>query len=112
MRIDITDIMAALIAALLAAAASYAIPWLKAKTGCAQWENLREYARTAVMAAEQMYRKLSGPEKLKKATEAVDRLLRRHGISYDKEAVRCEIESAVLALKREALKREDDDDGD
>ena len=100
--IDATSIIVAFIGLLAAAVAMHALPWLKAKAGHARWEQLHAYTQVAVGAAQQMFKAADGEAKLGYATAHVKKMLESHGIKFDADVIRAEIESAVLRIKKEA----------
>lgn len=100
MTIDLTEIIIAIIALLMALAARYLIPYLEAKLGNERFENLKAVVVTAVKAAEMLYTE-HGMGKEKKAY--VMQYLNKKGYTVDLDTIDNLIESAVLDLnKKEA----------
>lgn len=95
--IDLTQIMTALIAIIAAIATRYLVPWIKGNTNAHEREDLLEWAKISVMAAEQLYWQSSGPERKQYVVD----FLRNQGFDVDDKAVDNAIEAAVLALHKE-----------
>ena len=75
--------------------------WLVAKTDNEKLERVKAWARTAVAAAEQMYRKYDDPhgtERKKYATDAILLMSSKCGIHLNKEEVETMIEAAVQEI--------------
>lgn len=89
---NITPIVNAVIALAAAAITAFVIPWIKSKTTAAQREEVNEWVRIAVTAAEQIYRE-TGKGKEKKAY--VLKFLEEKNLKIDGESVDLMIESAV-----------------
>lgn len=88
--IDLTDILQAVIALIVAMITYKLIPWLKARTTESQQKVLLAVTRTLVFAAEQLYGAGKGPEKL----AWVEEELAKRGYTVDTAA----IESMVREL--------------
>jgi len=88
--IDLTKIFEAVIALAAALVTTFLIPWIKQRLTAGQQEALESIIETAVLAAEQMYGKGMGREKLQ---AVIDYL---HGKGYDVDIE--QIEAAVYAL--------------
>ena len=88
--IDLTDILQAVIALIVAMITYKLIPWLKARTTESQQKVLLAVTRTLVFAAEQLYGAGKGPEKL----AWVEEELAKRGYTLDTAA----IESMVREL--------------
>ena len=87
--IDLTKIVEAVIALAAAVITGLLIPWVRMRLSAAQREKLDAVIEVAVMAAEQMYGKGMGQEKLKAAVDYIE----GKGYTVDIE----EIEAAVWA---------------
>lgn len=75
--------------------------WLSARTDNEKLERVKAWARTAVAAAEQMYRKYDDPhgtERKKYATDAILLMSSKCGIHLTKEEVETMIEAAVQEI--------------
>ena len=99
--IDITPIILAVIALLLAVLTVFVIPYLKSKMSKDEWEKLYSIVVIAVKAAEQVF-KLSHPEggagALKK--QYVLQYLEALGYVVDTEEVNLMIENAVYEINQ------------
>lgn len=89
--IDLTELCGTLIAALCALVTYRLIPWIKARASAAQQEALGMAVRTAVYAAEQLYRTNVVTDRL----DYAERWLKRHGYSVD----RAQIEAQVKQMR-------------
>ena len=93
---DLTPVLCAAIALLVAVVVYVAVPYYKAKTTAEQRENIAFWAKLAVEAAEKIY-KDSGMGAAKKAY--VIKFLEEHGIKLDQDKLDVVIESAVLQMQ-------------
>lgn len=89
---NITPIVEAVIALAAAVVTVFVVPWIKSKTTAAQREEINEWVKTAVTAAEQVYKE-TGKGKEKKAY--VLKFLEEKDLKIDGESVDLMIESAV-----------------
>ena len=94
--IDLTEIIRAVIALLLALITSYLIPLIRRKADAQKLATLRLWVNIAVTAAEQIF-KGAGLGEEKKAY--VIEFLQAHGFTVDMEELDNLIESAVHELK-------------
>lgn len=94
MRIDLTEIITAVIALLSALVIRYLVPWIRSKTTETQRGDLLRWVEIAVTAAQQMYYQSSGAER----KDYVLRFLEEHGFDIEDPAVDAAIEAAVLQL--------------
>lgn len=94
--IDLTEIIRAVIALLLALITSYLIPLIRRKADAQKLATLRLWVNIAVTAAEQIF-KGTGLGEEKKAY--VIEFLQAHGFTVDMEELDNLIESAVHELK-------------
>lgn len=92
--IDLTPLMNAIIALVAAIILRYVIPWLKAKTTTQQREDMLAWVDIAVMAAQQVYYKMDGKDRLDYALE----LLEDKGFDINDSALLDAVEAAVLKL--------------
>ena len=92
---DYTQIISAVIALISALVSAFLIPWLKTKIDADKLQTLRTYVEIGVKAAEQLYRDLSGPEKLEKAKEGIVEMLNEKGIPISEMEMDLLIESVV-----------------
>ena len=98
--IDLTGVAVALLSMLAAWITTQAVPWIKARTTAEQRRMAQRLVKTAVYAAEQLYKGSGrGEEKLR----YVQQRLKDAGIKLDTAVVAEMIEAAVLEL---AIKRE------
>lgn len=102
--IDITPIITAvvnvLISVLATLIATKVIPWIHTKFDQQQLEFIKSVVKIAVKAAEQLFDKAQGAEKLAYAIKFVVEALAEKGIVVDEELLRTYIEAAVLELHR------------
>ena len=89
---DITPVVNAVIALTAAVITAFVVPWIKSKTTMAQREEVNEWVKIAVTAAEQIYRE-TGKGKEKKAY--VLKFLEEKNLKIDEKSVDLMIESAV-----------------
>lgn len=95
MKIDLTEILQALITLLAGLITYKLIPWIKSKVSAQQFANLNAAAKVAVFAAEQMFASGDNETKLNYAIQQ----LSQAGFSVDSNTIRAVIENAVYALK-------------
>lgn len=102
--IDITPIVKAVvevvIGILATLVATKVIPWIHSKFDQEQLDFIKAVAKIAVRAAEQLFDKAQGAEKLEYAMHFVLSALAEKGIVIDEELLRSYIEAAVLELHR------------
>ena len=110
MTIDITPIVKAIIEVLIGVVTvlitTKVMPWLNSKLEKSQLELVKDIVKIAVKAAEQLFDKAQGREKLEYAMQFVVSALAERNITIDPEQLRTLIESAVLELHR-ALETEE-----
>ena len=104
MKIDITQIVVALIGLLSAILTGFLVPWIKSKIGVNndkitdnQRMLLKLAIETAVTAAEQIYKSDEGQKK----KAYVIGLLENQGFTVDSAALDAAVEAAVYRIKRE-----------
>ena len=78
------------------------VPWLKSKIDANKLENVKEIVKSAVGAAEQLWKddSGSGQTKLEYATDMINKALESKKIKIDADLVRSYIEAAVLELNK------------
>ena len=102
--IDITPIITAVVEVVVGVVVSLiatkVIPWIHSKFDQEQLEFIKAIVKIAVRAAEQLFDKEQGAEKLEYAIKFVLAALSEKGIIIDEELLRSYIEAAVLELHR------------
>ena len=93
--IDLTPVMEAVIALIVAVITAFVIPWLKGKISADKLEQIKLWVTVAVEAAEQLY-KGSGRGEEKKAY--VVQFLQEKGFTPDPDSLDKLIEAAVFNL--------------
>lgn len=93
-RIDLTQILLAVLSLLASIITRFLVPWVKSRTTESDQKILESTARIAVFAAEQLYGALKGDMKLKFAKA----YLQRHGWDVDTDEVKTTIEAMVQEL--------------
>ena len=93
--IDLTPVMEAVIALIVAVITAFVIPWLKGKISADKLEQIKLWVTVAVEAAEQLY-KGSGRGEEKKAY--VVQFLQEKGFTLDPDSLDKLIEAAVFNL--------------
>ena len=94
----ITAVILAVIPLLATLITSKLIPWIKARTTSEQRKNLMSLVRTAVRAAEQVFRKATGDGTGAEKKAFVVAQLRAEGVTESVESLSTMIEAAVLEL--------------
>ena len=92
--IDLTNLIEALIAVLVAVAMRYLIPWLKTKMSKDQEETLYTIVSIAVMAAEKLYGAKKGDDKL----AYVESYLRARGVRVDTMRLKAYVNAAIKQM--------------
>lgn len=92
--IDLTNLIEALIAVLIAVAMRYLIPWLKTKMSKDQEETLYTIVSIAVMAAEKLYGAKKGDDKL----AYVERYLEARGVKVDTMRLKAYVNAAIKQM--------------
>ena len=95
--IDITNILSTVIALIIALISTFLIPWLKNKVDAEKFEQIKEWTRVAVQAAEMIYKGVGKGEEKK---TFVINYLNSKGFKVDTATIDALIESAVLDLNR------------
>ncbi len=92
--IDLTNLIEALLAVLVAVAMRYLIPWLKTKMSKDQEETLYTIVSIAVMAAEKLYGAKKGDDKL----AYVERYLEARGVKVDTMRLKAYVNAAIKQM--------------
>lgn len=95
--IDLTDIIQAAIALIVALITYKVIPWIKAKTTESQQAILMATVRTLVYAAEQLYGAGKGDEKL----QYVKQKLEEKGFDVDIDAIEAAVKEITIEIAKE-----------
>lgn len=96
----ITSIIEVLVGVLATLIATKVIPYIHSKVDQEQLDFIKAVVKIAVKAAEQLFEKAQGAEKLEYAMNTVLSALAEKGIEINKELLRSYIEAAVLELHR------------
>lgn len=99
MNIDITQIVIAVIGLMSAVITSVVVPLVKAKTTANQQVIISSLARTAVLAAQQLYDSDDGQKKKEYAAEYVTGLMKKYGLSLGSDEVSAAVEAALKEIK-------------
>lgn len=94
--VDLTDLINAVIALIGALLTWFFIPWLKARTTESERQNLENWARIAVAAAQQLYWQSDGETRKQWVLD----FLEERGFNIEDEKVSAAIEAAVMDLHR------------
>ena len=95
--IDLTDIIQAVIALIVALITYKVIPWIKARTTESQQAILMATVRTLVYAAEQLYGAGKGDEKLR----YVKQKLEEKGFDVDIDAIEAAVKEITIEITKE-----------
>lgn len=95
--IDLTDIIQAVIALIVALITYKVIPWIKAKTTESQQAMLMATVRTLVYAAEQLYGAGKGKEKF----TYVRQKLQEKGFDVDVDAIEAAVKEITIEIAKE-----------
>lgn len=104
-----TDITWIIIGVLIALAGGYfgiARPLIQSKLSAEQLFMLRQFAKIAVQAAEQILELVTGKDKKTWAMETVKRLLANIGLTFDEEVVSATIEDQVYEMNKEKQEKQ------
>lgn len=99
---DYTLLFEGVLTILFALVTMYVIPWIKTKVSAEELAEIIKWVKIAVQAAEMIYKE-SGMGEEKKAY--VKTFLEDKGIKYDERQIDSMIESAVLELKEQFVKK-------
>ena len=95
--IDLTDIIQAVIALIVALITYKVIPWIKARTTESQQAILMATVRTLVYAPEQLYGAAKGDEKL----QYVKQKLEEKGFDVDVDAIEAAVKEITIEITKE-----------
>lgn len=95
--IDLTNILEAVVALALAIITAFVLSWIRSKTTAQEREDLLVWVDIAVAAAQQLFHKLDGSERLEYALS----MLEEKGFDIDDGTVRDAVEAAVLKLHQQ-----------
>ena len=95
MTYDITPIVQALIVLLTAFITAFLIPWIKSKTSKQEQEQIKQWVKIAVAAAEQIFQGSGRGEEKKKW---VLDFLAQYNLKIDMDAIDAMIEAAVYEI--------------
>ena len=99
---DYTMLFEGILTVLFALITLYVVPWIKTKLSAEDLNEIMKWVKIAVQAAEMIFKE-SGMGEAKKAY--VKTFLEDKGIKYDERQINSLIESAVLELKEEFVKK-------
>ena len=94
---DITNILTALAALMMAAVSAFVIPWLRRMAAAEDVDDLLRWVEIAVAAAQQLYHHLDGETRLQHALG----VLAEKGFDINDKALRSAVEAEVLKLHRQ-----------
>ena len=94
---DITNVITAFVAMLMAALSAFVIPWLRRQMAAEDLDDLLAWVEIAVAAAQQLYHSCDGEKRLQHALG----VLTDKGFDVDDKAVRSAVEAEVLKLHRQ-----------
>lgn len=98
--INITPIIEAIISLVTVIITVFIIPWIKSKMTAERYSTLQLWCRTAVSAAEMLYKGGGlGKDKLEYALTKVTEMVNGAGYKFDEKTIRAAIEEAVKDIK-------------
>ena len=100
---DITPIVEAVVALIAVMITTVVIPFVKAKTSAQEQQEINEWVKIAVAAAEQMY---VGHNRGVEKKRFVLSWLEEHGVKVDMEHINAMIEAAVYELNKGVIPHE------
>lgn len=95
--IDLTNVLEAVVALAVALISAFLIPWIKSKTTAQQREDMLKWVDIAVSAAQQLYHKCSGQQRLDYALS----VLSGKGFNINDDTLLDAVEAAVLKLHQQ-----------
>ena len=95
MTYDITPIVQAVFALVAAIVTAVVIPWIKSKTNAQQQEEIKQWVKIAVAAAEQIF---VGQGRGEEKKQWVLEFLSKYNLKVDLDAIDAMIEAAVYEL--------------
>lgn len=96
MALDITSIVQAIFALVAAIITAVVIPWIKSKTNAQQQEEIKQWVKIAVAAAEQIF---TGSGRGEEKKRWVLDFLAKYNLKVDMDVIDAMIEAAVWELK-------------
>ena len=100
MDINITEIVVSILGFLSVIITGIIIPLIKTKTTSAEWQNIREWTKAAVHAAEMIYKgRGKGVEKRNYVLNFIENLCRKNRIKYDEASIRNAIEDILSEME-------------
>lgn len=107
--INITQILTGIITVIISVLGIIAVPWIKSKITKSQWENLTNWAKIFVRAAEVLIHGASGlgNERRKKVMEKLHKLCNKYGYDFEEEDLRAALEDAWSNMTGKANKEDD-----
>ena len=94
---EITNVLTALVALLMAALSAFVIPWLRREMEAEDLDDLLVWVEIAVAAAQQLYHSCDGEKRLQHALG----VLADKGFDVNDKAVRSAVEAEVLKLHQQ-----------
>lgn len=92
---DITNVILLVIAFVGTVVSTFLIPWIKAKLTATQWQNLQDWAKVVVTAAEVLFKGTKlGKDKLEYAQNYLKELCEKNHYDYNEVEIRQAIENA------------------
>ena len=101
--IDLTNIIEAAVALLVALVSAFLIPWIRSRLNASQTAELLRWVKIAVYSAQQLYYNLDGATRLEHALE----VLAAKGFDVDDAALLDAVEAEVLKLHQGLVKSDD-----
>ena len=98
--VNITAIIEAVIALILALVTTFLSPWIKTKISADKLAEVNKWVKIAVQAAEMIYTEAGAGAQKK---NYVLTFLKEKGFTYDADSINTLIESAVLEMKSEGI---------
>lgn len=96
MQVDMTSIVQATIALIVAVVTAFVVPWIKTRTTAAQQEQLAALVSVAVAAAEQIF---AGAGRGTEKKQWVLDWLAERGLKVDMATIDAAVEAAVFGLR-------------
>ena len=95
MKMDVTQVVLALMTLISGVVTTFLVPWLKQRLNAGQRERLAALIRVGVFAAQQLFRSDEG---VRKKTYVIQ-LLEEQGYRIDSEMIDAQIEAELMELK-------------
>lgn len=77
----------------------YLVPWIRAKIGAEELEQVKTWVNAAVLMAQQVYTAKPGPERKAIVVDMIRKMLLKKNIDISEEQLDMLIEAAVKAMK-------------